>query len=87
VTARQLADFLASVEAEETVQAQHRRDQEAQVVRGRIAGDEATPRPAPDPRDAPGPAPVPGAGRPPAATVVHDRTHDRAALDVYEEYR
>jgi len=83
VTARQLADFLASVEAEETVQAQHRRDQEAQVIRGRIAGDEAAAPKGASPLDAPGLEPATTAARPPAATVVSDR----AALDVYEEYR
>ena len=69
VTARQLADFLASVEAEETVQAQHRRDQEAQVIRGQIAGDET----APPSRSGPARCARPGASRHGGAATGSER--------------
>jgi len=79
ITARKLADFLASLEAEEVLLEQRLRDAAlGDVVRlGTGAPDAAAPNPAPDGRT---PEPVPG------DDPAIDLDEDEATLVVYEEY-
>ena len=74
VTARRLAEFLASVEAEEVLAVQRRRDQEALRTRTREKVVQADPAPPSGLDEAPAglPAPV---------------SPERATLDTYGEYR
>jgi putative transposase len=79
ITARKLADFLASLEAEEVLLEQRLRDAAlGDVVRlGTSGPDAAPPNPAPDGHT---PEPVPG------DDLAIDLDEDEAALVVYEEY-
>jgi transposase InsO family protein len=74
VTAHRLAEFLASLEAEEVLAVQRRRDQEATRTRARKKGDQADPA-TPSSRGV-APAELPSTG-----------SAERAVLDIYGEYR
>jgi hypothetical protein len=82
LTARRLADFLASVEAEEILQAQRLRDREAHNVVRLIDGTINT-LPQEGRRDASDATPRPHASSPPTASVP---TLPPEHLHVYEEY-
>ena len=82
LTARKLADFLISVEAEEILRAQRLRDWEAQSVVRLIDGNSGTRAPA-RVRDARDATPRPGAASPPTASAL---TLHPDQLHVYEEY-